>query len=391
MKLKLCLLNFILLLSLNIFGIGETAKAAGIKFSQSSWEKTVMQAKKENKLIFVDFYTQWCGPCYNMAHTVFLQPDVSAFYNTHFVNIQIDAEHGEGVALAKKYQVRLFPTYLFIDPTTEKAVHYSSSRQSEEQFIATGKAALNPTQRSYYLIDEYKKGNRSRQLLIDYILYNHSIYNTPAVNTAFDELLASDAKLTDKDIWEVFKKTITGMNNKYIQEVSKSYNTFCQLFGKADVDAKLRKETSYGDINILNKMCDFEGKSFNRQLIIINELVNKKDYAKAASVIDSMIAEPQVDQQELISRLKFIARVGRYYQDVPDFWFNKCVEYLRYIAYNQSDRDDPYIHQEYAAALEQLIKRYPSGVPAFIKEAPRYGKTEYSMRPDALKPKPLHK
>lgn len=389
MKLKTWCLS---IFALFLWGIAMDADAAGIRFFKGTWQQALEKAKADKKLIFVDVYTQWCGPCYNMAHTVFLQPDVSEFYNAHFINVQIDAEHGEGVPFARKYQVRLFPTYLFIDPASEKAVHYSSSRQSEEQFIATGQAALTPSQRSFYLNEEYGKGNRSRQLLIDYINYNHSIYNMPAVTKAFGELIASGAKLTDKDVWDVFNRTITGMDNPYLREVSDHYEQFCQLFGKATVDAKLQKETTYGDLNVLDKLCNFEGKAFNRELIVINGLINGKKYTEAANRIDSLIADPKTDQQALIARLKFMTRVSRYNAaQMPDEWFNKCIEYQRYIAYNQADRDDPHIHQEYAAALELMINRYGNGkLPAFIQQAPRYGKKEYSMRPDALKPKPRH-
>ena len=101
--------------------------------------EAVAKAKAENKLIFIDFYTQWCGPCLNMAQTVFSLPTVGYYYNQTFINLKIDAEEGEGITLAKKYGVRSYPTYAFIDPATEEIVHRSSSRQTPEQFIQTGK------------------------------------------------------------------------------------------------------------------------------------------------------------------------------------------------------------------------------------------------------------
>jgi len=40
------------------------SSADGIRFVQGlTWEKVVKRAKKENKYIFVDCYTTWCGPC----------------------------------------------------------------------------------------------------------------------------------------------------------------------------------------------------------------------------------------------------------------------------------------------------------------------------------------
>ena len=222
--------------------------------------------------------------------------------------------------------------------------------------------------------------------------FSHSIYQRKAVEEAFDALIAGGAKLTDQNIWDLFVEVISGMDDKYVQQVSKEYSLFCQTFGKKTVDAKLVKETMYGDVALLDSMCDFEGKAFNRKMIEVSKLVYSKQYDKAAAELDALIADPTVDQQELIQRMKFLVRVPRGYKSVPATWFYKSVEYLRYIAYNQTDRDDANIHQEYAAALEELLRNLPdkTQVPAVLLTAPKYGKKGYSMRPDVLKPKPKH-
>ena len=87
----------------------------GIQFEHDSFQNLLAKAAKENKLIFLDCYTSWCGPCRMMANNVFTKPNVGEFFNKHFINVKIDMEKGEGKELAKKYQVRAFPTLLFID------------------------------------------------------------------------------------------------------------------------------------------------------------------------------------------------------------------------------------------------------------------------------------
>lgn len=379
---------FVVMLLFASFTMAQT----GITFFHGTWSETVAKAKAENKLIFIDFYTQWCGPCLNMAETVFILPTVGDYYNSTFVNAKIDAEHGEGVELAKKYGVRSYPTYAYVDPQTEELVHRSGSRQTAEQFVQTGKSATVPTLRSLYLESEYNKGNRDKQLLIDYINYENSIYKRNLVRTAFDELINGGAKLTETNVWDLYVNTISGADNPYLQQVSDNYDDFCKLFGKSVVDAKLAKETTYCDTEVLDKLCSFEGKEFNRQMILINKDLNAKRYDMVIKGIDAMIADSTVNQQELISRLRFIVRLGRSGSDIPDSWFYKCVEYLQYIAYNMSDRQDAYIHQEYAQALEEVLRRMPEkNIPTFITNKPLHGKKEYSMRPDVLKQKPMKK
>ena len=114
---------------------------------------------------------------------------------------------------------------------------------------------------------------------------------------------------------------------------------------------------------------------------------------QAVTQIDAMIADTTINQQELIGRLKFIARLGYKAEELPEFWFNKCVGYLQYIAYNQTDRDDAFIHQEYAAALEMVLRKLngKAPIPASLSTEPAYGKKVYNMRPDALKMKPKRK
>lgn len=364
----------------------------GIQFLHESWNEIVAKAKAENKLIFIDFYTQWCGPCLNMAETVFTLPAVGLFYNEHFVCAKIDAENGEGVELAKQYQVRSYPTYIFVDPFTGEMIHRSSSRQTAEQFIQTGRGALEPSLRSFYLEEQYAQGNRERNLLINYIYYKHSIYARQNVTEAFDELMKGGAKLTEADVWSVFVETITGMT-PYLKEVSDHYADYCRIFGKEVVDAKLAKETTYGDLAAIEALCDFDGKAFNCEMIRVTQAVNAKHYDEAIRRIDILIADPAIDQQALIARLKYIVSLSYRSERFPDIWFNKCVEYLRYIAYNQTDRDDAMIHQAYADALEKLLKRIPAtdGVPASLLAEPAHGKPTYSMRSDALKPKPTAK
>lgn len=367
-------------------------KGQGIQFFAGNWSETVAKAKAEDKLIFIDFYTQWCGPCYNMTKDVFVRSDVGSFYNTHFVNVKIDAENGEGIGLAKKFGVRSYPTYAFVDPLTEELVHRSGSRQSADVFIYTGKSAITPNLRSFYLEEEYQKGNREQDFLMDYIAYKKSVYANKDVLEAFDELLGR-ASLTEKKIWDLYVASTSGIN-AYTKVISDNYEDYCRALGKDAVDEKLKNDTQYGDLNFIESLCDYEGKSFNCAMIRVTECLNEEKYDEASILIDSLVANPQTNQQELMNRLKFIARVSYRSESYPLKWFLKCVEYLRYVAYNQKDRDDAVIHQEYATALEILLRKIAAGEclpPNSVVGEPLFGKTVYDMRPDDLKRKPTAK
>lgn len=391
---KIRVLPIILLLFLCSNTFGENTE--GIQFFHGSWEEAKSKAKEENKIVFIDFYTQWCGPCLNMVKTVFILPEVGDLYNDKFICLKIDAETKEGAVLAKQYAVRSYPTYAFINPANEKIVHRSGGRKSAEDFIALGKAALNPQMTSEYIISEYDSGNRGQEFMLSYVRYKASIYKREAVFAGFAEIIKNGGKLSDPEIWKLYKDCISGYDNPYLKELSNNYTKFVDLFGKKAVDGKLAKETTYCSADFMVKLCDFEGKAFNIRLKKISDhIYREKDYSKAIESIDALIADTTLNKQKVIDRLKFMVRLNkRYGPEYPDVWFNKCVEYLRYVAYNNADRGDMRIHFEYALALEMMMERIAGDdneIPQFLRTSPEYGKKEYSSRPAELKMKPKRK
>ena len=50
------------------------------------------KAKEEDKIIFVDVYATWCGPCKMMDREVFSQEKVAEYYNATFVNAKFDSD-----------------------------------------------------------------------------------------------------------------------------------------------------------------------------------------------------------------------------------------------------------------------------------------------------------
>lgn len=97
----------------------------------------------------------------NMAQTVFSLPTVGYYYNQTFINLKIDAEEGEGITLAKKYGVRSYPTYAFVDPATEEIVHRSSSRQTPRTVYSDRKRCKHSYQTLFYLQEQYTKGTEN--------------------------------------------------------------------------------------------------------------------------------------------------------------------------------------------------------------------------------------
>ena len=66
------------------------ANNRAIVFEEITFEQALEKATKENKLIFIDAYTDNCQPCMQMVKNVFSLDKVADFYNSNFINLTIN-------------------------------------------------------------------------------------------------------------------------------------------------------------------------------------------------------------------------------------------------------------------------------------------------------------
>lgn len=110
MKIKLLMLiSVLLLISANCFSQEE------VKFAKGNYNDILALAKSENKIIMADFFTDWCVWCVELDKKVYHNSEAAAYMNEHQINWKTDAEKGEGIELAKKFNVNGYPSIIFID------------------------------------------------------------------------------------------------------------------------------------------------------------------------------------------------------------------------------------------------------------------------------------
>lgn len=116
--------------------IEKVSVTGGIKFDHSTLAKAKTEAQKSKKMIFIDVYTTWCGPCKEMAKTTFMDEEVGEMFNKKFVNLKIDAENdSDGAYIGTNFKVNAYPTLLFLDENgnlLKKLV----GKQSKEKLIS---------------------------------------------------------------------------------------------------------------------------------------------------------------------------------------------------------------------------------------------------------------
>ncbi len=212
MKKQLAVLALLLSFSLSVF-------AQGIHFEDRNWKDVMAKAKKENKMVYVDVFTTWCGPCKMMEKNIFPQAAAGKVYNANFINYRIDAEKGEGLEVAKKYSVRGYPTNLFINPNDESVIFYTlGAPQSVEGFNENATIALTEfkdpmTWKAY--TSEFEKGKRDQKFLKGYLTKaNRLSKDNDAILDAY--LKTIDTKnLTDSQLI-FFSQNVQSLNNNAI-------------------------------------------------------------------------------------------------------------------------------------------------------------------------------
>jgi len=144
----------------------ESGTAKGISFEEKPFEELLTQARKENKIIFIDAYTTWCGPCKLMAKNIFPLPEVGAVYNERFINAKIDMEKGEGPSLSDRYGVMAYPSYLFVDGSGD-IVHKGLGSMPADKFLELADAASGNNSLGS-LGKRYDGGERDAEFLLNY-------------------------------------------------------------------------------------------------------------------------------------------------------------------------------------------------------------------------------
>ena len=194
----------------------EPAANEGIQFLDNApWAEVVERATKENKLIFIDCYTVWCGPCKGLARDIFPQKALGDFFNPRFICVKYDMEKGDGKMLHDRYKEHIlgFPTMLFIDKDG-KVVQQLAGYQEADVIINAAKKVASGKD-LFTLKKQYAEGQRDVPFLKDYIeSLNAAFMKDDAAAVAKEFIATMDPKqLEDPDVWSAFGQYVTDVDS----------------------------------------------------------------------------------------------------------------------------------------------------------------------------------
>ncbi len=289
---SLKLLSLSALLSLLYLFPGNMVNAQeGIQFFEGSFDEALAEAKNSNKLIFLDAYASWCGPCKMMAAEIFPLEDVGNFYNDNFINVKMDMEKGEGPGLAEKYSVQFYPTYLYIG-SDGNAVHQGAGYKPGEDFIEDGKNAMNPDRQVFTLLERYEKDPEDSKVSRNLALsaYGANLFDLMESATASYVSSLSESDWAKPDAMDFVMQTLsTGFGSPSFDRFVKDQDKYIERYGKEEVHGSLQEvllrdiiSASHAkDDNRVQDILDFVKKNMPEYAEEINPMLNLQYYQRS--------------------------------------------------------------------------------------------------------------
>lgn len=233
MKKWLIFLSFAFLMGSNTFA------QSGIQFTQGTWKELLAKADKEDKLIFMDAYAEWCGPCKKMAKDVFTQKEAGDFFNTKFINVKMDMEKGEGIGLSRDFGIMAYPTLLFIDEKG-KVVHRAVGYHTTDLLLDLGKAALDPNRNISSINARYEEGDRSPELLRNLAQARYDAMDGSYSQIA-EEYLATQQNWNSDENMEFIYRMVDDLDSKMADHLLENRKEFENKFGEQAIAGKINE------------------------------------------------------------------------------------------------------------------------------------------------------
>ncbi len=268
--------------------------AEGIVFQDLSLKEGVEKAKKENKKVFIDVYATWCGPCKYLSKNVFVDENLGAFMNEHFVSLKIDGEKGDGLQLMRDFNLSSYPTMLFLNPEMSLLKKIVGAVGADEIESAGNEVLFPESTLIYQLEQKYAAGDSDREFLAEYLT----------------ELLNADREFNPvlEKFLDLYPEPDLEDNNEFI--------VFC--VGITDLDHVSMKAFLSNLTGLSERHGEFVMTKLNMTLLgIVNKAVEEKDQSLISSELEKVYPfyAGFEDEEALVSKEEIIEMMEEMYEE----------------------------------------------------------------------------
>ena len=296
--------------------------AQGVNFEPdgTTLAAAAAKAKKENKLVFVDCYTQWCGPCKKMARDIFPDAKVGQYMNPRFVNLKIDMEAKYAEGLSKEWQVTAYPTFIIFNADGKEIGRFMGGSDADG-FIrrVEEKSAVDAATNS--LEERWNNGERSDAFLKEYLASLTATYKRDDADMVAETLLngKEETFAADKELADIFMKHVnnpfassfiyTAQHPEALQatvgeravemKIMSVLNNYTNnLFVKKGVNTVL-DENQFAAFQALLRRLKIENAEHYRLTVLISNAEKQGEYVDYVNYIKEYLATPELDASDM--------------------------------------------------------------------------------------------
>lgn len=294
--------------------------------SEKEWKKAFEKAKADNKVVFVDVYTDWCGYCHKLDNEVYTNEQVISYFNENFINIKFDAETQWGYQKAQAYAVDGYPTLLFLT-TNEDVYEEIGGFVPSPTLLAYAEEVQSSWVKLPILAAQYERGTISKGETLEYI----DALERRDVEKA-NEVAATYLKgLNDADYLEIETLWLASRFENYLEAETYMYITahkdlMVETHGQSEYEDYIKAvyndnlllAIKYGDETLLNRIV----------IELIPEFVPETEQAEAAYITKTLYYGQREDFDNYVIESNAYLNNHVLPEDKKNFMFSQAVEIL---------------------------------------------------------------
>lgn len=313
-------MKFIYLISLLLCLTANCIAQGGTNFEDLTFEEALAKSKQTGKRLFIDCYTKTCGPCKYMVKYIFPLKECGDYFNSNYICIMKDMQEGEGIDIAKKYNVRIYPTYLILnhDGSLYCRLDGGAVSKPEDDFVQKVKNAIELVE----LNQKYKEGARDEVFMEKYITHL-KIHDKRQLQNVMSETMPSLGvnKLCEPENWNLIKNEIESVDTPLFRYLVNNRKAFSRQLGQQEVENKIMNTYSNEfrmqkmlNMNFDSRMQDlkqfekdnYKGARALRYCMLFRQIINNKQTNRAGEILKVLQNLPRQipDEQELMNVLQ---------------------------------------------------------------------------------------
>jgi len=282
---------------------------------------------------------------------VFTEDKVGEYFNSHFINLKVDMEKGEGPALAKKYQVKAFPTFLFVNGKGD-VVHQWAGAMSADDFLEQVKGKMNG-ETLEVLAQKFQSGDRSLKTVKAYLAALGGAMRYDEARTVWATYWKglSDAEKTTKEMWPVMKRYTGNVRSQSFEDLLAHKEAYIALVGADEYVGKIHELVYATVVNACNEMI-YNNKADLDQVGFLETVVEKAKCDTTGVMKNALAMMRYAAKQEVVKALKIYQKGVDRYTDSERFTATLQMNAIAYKAGRKSDCKKTY------EVLRKVADRY---------------------------------